>query len=104
MSELVRNWDHQIELANGDEVAAAIGILRCSQHAHRSWLDWIEAGGTVDHDEGALTDTEFHRRCIDEYERIIAVIERLAAARPVDVETGVREIAADDLAYWRGER
>lgn len=81
MSELVRQWDVQIAAAGGDDVAASIGILRCSQESHQGWLDWIESGG---HDDVARSDglmeSAFHRRCIDQYESIISVIERLAAA------------------------
>lgn len=78
MSQLVRDWDAQIAAADGDEVAASVGILRCSQASHQAWLDYIEAGDYPDSErQDGLMSSEFHRRCIDEYENIIAVIERL---------------------------
>lgn len=78
---LLRDWDAQIEAAAGDEVVAAVGILRCSQRSHQEWLDWIQSGGEDDHARNdGLMESEFHRRCIDQYERIIELIERLATA------------------------
>lgn len=79
MSKLVRDWDAQIAASNGDDVAASIGILRCSQRSHQAWLDYITEGEYPDEDwSDGLMESEFHRRCIDQYEHIIAVIERLA--------------------------
>lgn len=84
---LLRDWDKQIELAEGDDVQAAIGILRCSQESHKAWLDYTEAvkAGIVTNDgprrghKGRSLNEQiaFDRRCIDEYEKIIGVIERL---------------------------
>lgn len=75
---LVRQWDAQIEAANGDDVAASIGILRCSQASHQAWLDYIESGDCDDVDRSdGLLESDFHRRCIEQYEQIIGVIERL---------------------------
>jgi len=79
---LLRDWDAQIEAAAGDDVQAAIGILWCSQRSHQEWLDWIESGGENDHArKDGLMESEFHRRCIDQYEQIIGVIQRLANGR-----------------------
>jgi hypothetical protein len=84
VSGLLRDWDAQIEAAKGDEALASIGILRCSQRSHRAWLDYIEAGDYPDEERSdGLMDSEFHRRCIDEYERIIGVIERLRSSTRV---------------------
>lgn len=82
VSRLVRDWDAQIAACGGDRALAAIGILRCSQQSHQEWLDWIESGG---HDDEArsdgLMDSEFHRRCISQYQEIIGVIEELMTER-----------------------
>lgn len=81
VNDLVRDWDAQIAAANGDDVVASIGILRCSQRAHQAWLDYIEEGEYPDQDrQDGLMESEFHRRCVDQYEHIINVIQRLAAS------------------------
>lgn len=77
MSELIRDWDKQLELANGDRVKAAIGILRCSQRSHTEWRDWLirnpQNPGPGECEEDV--SVAFHQRCIDEYENIIVTIE-----------------------------
>lgn len=72
---LDRDWDAQLEAAQGNEVLAAVGILRCSQRAHAAWRDYA-----LEHpDEETHGDAAWHQRCVDEYEKIIGVIDRLAA-------------------------
>lgn len=71
---LARDWDVQLAAADGDEVAAAIGMLRCSQRAHAEWRDWAM---TAELGEETHGDPAWHQRCVDEYEHIIGVIERL---------------------------
>lgn len=85
-SVLIRDWDAQIAASDGDDVAASIGILRCSQRSHQEWLDWIEVGGEDDRARSdGLMESGFHRRCIDQYEQIIGVLGRL---RPHHEVTG----------------
>lgn len=88
MSSLIRDWDAQIEAADGDEIAAAIGILRCSQAAHQQWADWRadnpQSGsccpycGSEYETKDVDASDEFDRRCVEQYEKIISLIARLA--------------------------
>ena len=82
-----RDWAAQLEANDGDEVAAAIALLRCSQGSHQVWIDYRAehpdhpsccpyCGSDYEPVDRGPEDA-FDQKCIDEYEHIIRAIETL---------------------------